>query len=63
MPAFMLRQPIHFAPGATPISLLPAETWPTAVPTVCVPWPLSSQGAVVFAPQELPPAWTLSCQL
>src|SRR3990170_76560 len=39
----MFRQPIHFAPGATPI-WLPAPSSPTIVPMVWVPWLLSSQG-------------------
>ena len=47
-PWFMLRQPIHFAPGAMPIWLAPS--WPTAVPMVWVPWPLSSQGAAASLP-------------
>jgi hypothetical protein len=58
----MFRQPIHFAPGATPI-WLPAPSSPTVVPAVWVPWPWSSQGAVVFGPQEPPPEWIESCQL
>ena len=36
LPASMLRQPIHFAPGAIPI-WLPAPSSPTIVPVVCVP--------------------------
>jgi len=39
----MLRQPIHFAPGAMPIWLLPPSS-PTIVPMVCVPWSLLSHG-------------------
>ena len=34
--ASMLRQPIHFAPGAIPI-WLPWPSSPTMVPVVCVP--------------------------
>ena len=36
LPASMLRQPIHFAPGAIPI-WLPAPSSPTIVPVVCEP--------------------------
>src|SRR5690349_23733874 len=35
-PAFMLRQPIHFAPGATPIWCV-AWSSPAKVPAECVP--------------------------
>src|SRR4051812_29500059 len=41
---------IHFAPGATPIRLVPSS--PTIVPMVCVPWSTLSQGAA--AGQTLP---------
>jgi hypothetical protein len=58
----MLRQPIHFAPGATPI-WLPAPSSPTTVPVVCVPCALSSHGWTVSAPQAPPPEWIASCQL
>ena len=58
MPASMLRQPIHLAPGATPIWFVPVPmpapaSSPTTVPVVCVPWPWSSQGATTLKPQEL----------
>src|SRR5258705_12889422 len=43
-PLSMLRQPIHLAPGATPVAL-PAPSLPTKVPAVCVPWLSSSHGA------------------
>src|SRR5688500_8457120 len=62
IPWFMLRQPTHFEPGATPISLA-APSQPEAVPTVCVPCPLSSQGAWVLGPQAPPPLWMESHQL
>ena len=58
----MFRQPIHFAPGATPI-WLPAPSSPTAVPVVWVPWPLSSQGSWWFGVQDPPPLWIASHQL
>ncbi len=61
-PWSMLRQPIHFAPGATPIWFAPPSS-PTIVPIVCVPWAESSQGAVASAPQSPPPEWMASCQL
>src|SRR6218665_482994 len=62
LPAFMLRQPIHLAPGATPIWLLPPSP-PAKVPAVWVPWPLSSQGAGEFAAHKLFATWMASCQL
>jgi hypothetical protein len=64
-PWSMLRQPIHFAPGAIPIWLTPplSESRPTAVPMVWVPWKKSSQGTGELAPQIPPPLWMLSCQL
>src|SRR5690606_17322505 len=46
---------IHFAPGATPIWLLPPPS-PTMVPMVWVPWPLLSHG-------EAPQIPVGSCQL
>ena len=54
----MLRQPIHFAPGATPIWFVPVPmpapaSSPTVVPVVCVPWPWSSHGATRLKPHEL----------
>src|SRR4029453_2759231 len=52
----MFRQPIHFAPGATPI-WLPAPSSPTAVPVVCVPCELSSQGSWWLGEQIPPPEW------
>jgi hypothetical protein len=60
-PWFMLRQPIHFASGATPIWLEPSE--PTMVPIVCVPWSVSSQGSGESKPQTPPSEWMESCQL
>src|SRR6185369_17146044 len=51
-PWSMLRQPIHFAPGAIPI-WLPAPSSPMAVPVVCVPCPLSSQGNCESFPHGL----------
>ena len=66
----MLWQPIHFAPGATPISLLPplSLSSPTVVPVVCVPWPLSSHGCIELNPHGFVPSpsmslWIESCQL
>src|SRR6266496_163375 len=50
--ASMLRQPIHFAPGAIPI-WLPAPSSPMAVPVVCEPWKKSSQGNGESLPQGL----------
>jgi len=58
----MLRQPIHFAPGAMPIWLAPPSS-PTMVPMVWVPWPWSSQGAAASAPQGPLPEWIASHQL
>src|SRR5450432_2005807 len=55
-PWSMLRQPIHFAEGATPILLAPPSS-PTIVPIVWVPWPKSSQGTGETAPHEPPPEW------
>src|SRR4030095_13715651 len=52
----MLRQPIHFAPGATPILLEPPSS-PTIVPIVCVPWSVSSHGNGESGPQTHPPEW------
>jgi hypothetical protein len=48
----MFLQAIHRAPGAMPI-WLPASSSPTIVPTVWVPWPLSSQGAGELAGQSV----------
>src|SRR6476661_8299132 len=63
LPWSMLRQPIHFAPGAIPI-WLPAPSSPMAVPVVWEPWKKSSQGACVSFPQGLPTLlWMESCQL
>jgi hypothetical protein len=63
LPWSMLRQPIHFAPGAIPI-WLPMPSSPIAVPIVCVPCPLSSQGKGESLPQGLPLlSWMESCQL
>ena len=42
-PSSMLRQAIHFAPGAIPIWLVPPSS-PIAVPVVWLPWKKSSQG-------------------
>src|SRR5213592_4919195 len=53
LPWSMLRQPIHFAPGAMPI-WLPTPSSPIAVPIVCVPWPMSSQGTDESLPQGFP---------
>ena len=67
-PWSMLRQPIHFAPGATPI-WCSAPSSPTAVPVVCVPWPWSSHGTMEVNPQGFGVgeggmlAWIESCQL
>ena len=47
----MFRQPIHRAPGATPIWFEPPSS-PTIVPIVCVPWPKSSHGKGESAPQH-----------
>src|SRR5688500_12312293 len=44
-PLFMFLQAIHSASGAMPIWLAPPSS-PTIVPTVCVPWSLSSHGTV-----------------
>ena len=55
LPSSMLRQPIHFAPGAIPI-WLPAPSSPIAVPVVWVPWKKSSQGNGESLPQGLPTA-------
>src|SRR5437899_793921 len=61
--ASMLRQPIHFAPGAIPI-WLPAPSSPTIVPVVWLPWPWSSQGKGESFPQTFPTlSWMESCQL
>src|SRR6267143_442029 len=61
--ASMLRQPIHFAPGAIPI-WLPAPSSPTIVPVVWLPWARSSQGSGESFPQGLPTlSWMESCQL
>jgi hypothetical protein len=43
-PWSMLWQPIHLAPGATPI-WLPEPSSPEVVPVVCVPWASSSHGS------------------
>jgi hypothetical protein len=62
LPWSMLRQPIHFAPGAMPIWLTPPSS-PTAVAMVCVPWKKSSQGSGESFPQGLPTlSWIESCQ-
>ena len=61
-PWFMLRQPIHFAPGATPI-WFPASSSPIEVPVVWLPWPLSSHGSRRLGPHEPPPEWIASHQL
>jgi hypothetical protein len=53
LPWSMLRQAIHFAPGAIPI-WLPAPSSPIAVPVVCEPWKKSSQGCCESFPQGLP---------
>jgi hypothetical protein len=43
---------------------LPAPSSPANVPTVCVPWLLSSHGAGASLPQTLPTeSWIASCQL
>src|SRR6266581_4948298 len=61
--ASMLRQPIHFAPGAIPI-WLPIPSSPIKVPVVWEPWPRSSQGKGESLPQGLPTLlWMESCQL
>ena len=67
VPLSMLRQAIHFAPGASPI-WLPAPSSPTAVPMTWVPWPKSSHGVFELKPQTLLPspsrsAWIASHQL
>src|SRR5213595_563060 len=63
LPTSMLRQPIHFAPGAIPI-WLPMPSSPIAVPVVCVPWKKSSQGKGESFPQGFPTlSWMESCQL
>ena len=62
LPWSMFRQPIHFAPGATP-TWLPAPSSPDVVPVVCVPWEWSSHGAMWFGLQMPPPEWIESCQL
>src|SRR6476659_7894379 len=56
-PSSMLWQPIHFAPGATPISLTPplSVSAPTVVPVVCVPCALSSHGWTELNPHGLEP--------
>src|SRR5438093_76502 len=41
--ASIARQPIHCAPGATPILFDPPSS-PTTVPSVAVPWPFESMG-------------------
>src|SRR5262249_12724559 len=51
--ASMLRQPIHFAPGAIPI-WLPMPSSPIIVPVVWLPWELSSQGKGESLPHGLP---------
>jgi hypothetical protein len=51
--ASMLRQPIHFAPGAMPI-WFPAPSSPIIVPVVWEPWPRSSQGNGESFPQGFP---------
>ena len=66
-PSSMLWQPIHFAPGATPI-WLPAPSSPVAMPVVCDPWLVSSHGAMAlnphgFVPLPLMSLWIESCQL
>ena len=48
----ILRQAIHFAPGAIPI-WLPMPSSPIAVPVVWLPWPSSSQGKGESLPQGL----------
>jgi hypothetical protein len=63
LPWSMLRQPIHFAPGAIPIWLVPPSS-PIAVPVVWLPWKKSSQGNGESFPQGLLTLlWMESCQL
>src|SRR5437588_11190021 len=53
-PSSMLWQPIHLAPGATPICLvLPSS--PTALAVVCAPCALSSHGAIALKPHGFVP--------
>ena len=52
-PWSMLRQPIDCAPGAMPI-WLPVPSSPAAVPIVCVPSPMSSQGKGESLPHGFP---------
>ena len=61
-PWSMLRQPIHFAPGATPI-WFPEPSSPIEVPVVWLPWPLSSHASRRWGPHEPPPLWIASHQL
>ena len=53
-PWSMLRQAIHFAPGAIPIWFAPPSA-PIAVPVVWLPWKKSSQGCGELGPQTPPP--------
>src|SRR5437763_17069381 len=61
--ASMLRQPIHFAPGAIPI-WLPVPSSPIIVPVVWLPLASSSHGKGASLPQGFPTlSWMESCQL